>query len=77
MSDILEDVFTDGLQFLECVAILISFNKIVGKEIQKIFNSTKKLRRKQIKGENHLKELQETVYFISKMLHKHQKSSKT
>ena len=58
------DVFTEELSCGDCVKILYNCIKNVEKEIQSILSKTEETRMSQIKGEQHLMDLNKTVNFI-------------
>ena len=59
-----DDVFTDGLSSPDCVKILYNCIKNVEKQIQAIHCKTEETQMSQIKGKQHLMDLNKTVNFI-------------
>ena len=75
-SDILDEVFTESLKSPDCVNILLSCIKNVWRQITQIFENTKELKERQIKGEKHLAELTEAIDFISNKFEEYEKDRK-
>ena len=63
-----DDVFTEGLSSPDCVKILYNCIKNVEKQIQGIHSKTEETQMSQIKGEQHLMDLNKTVNFICENL---------
>ena len=63
-SNNLDDVFTEGLSSPDCAKILYNFIKNVEKQIQGIHSKTEETEMSQIKGEQHLMDLNKTVNVI-------------
>ena len=59
------DVFKEGLDSWSCRSILLDCLKNVEFKVNKIFESTNTLKKNQIKGEQRLTDLIETVNFLS------------
>ena len=58
-----DDVFTEGLSSPDCVKILYNCIKNVEKQIHDIHSKTEETKTSQIKGEQHLMDLDKTVNF--------------
>ena len=63
-SNNLDDVFTEGLSSPDCAKILYNFIKNVEKQTQGIHSKTEETEMSQIKGEQHLMDLNKTVNVI-------------
>ena len=59
-----DDVFTEGLSSLDCVKILYNCIKNAENQIHGIHSKTEETKMSQIKGEQHLMDLNKTVNFI-------------
>lgn len=59
------DVFTELLYSPDCVAVLYNCIGNIEKQIKDIFSKTEETKNSQIKGEQHLMNLNKTVTFIS------------
>ena len=59
-----DDVFTEGLSSPDCVKILYNCIKNVENQIHGIHSKTEETKMSQIKGEQHLMDLNKTVNFI-------------
>ena len=59
-----DDVFTEGLSSPDCVKILYNCIKNIEKRIHGIHSKTEEIKMSQIKGEQHLMDLNKTVNFI-------------
>ena len=59
-----DDVFTEGLSFPDGVKILYNFIKNVENQIHRIHSKTEETKMSQIKGEQHLMDLNKTINFI-------------
>ena len=68
-----DDVFTEGLSSPDCVKILYNCIKNVEKQIQGIHSKTEEIQMSQIKGEQHLMDLNKTVNFICEKFDEHER----
>ena len=60
------DIFVEGFSSPDCVTILVNCIKNVEKQAVEIFSKTEETKNGQIKGEQHLIELNKTATLISK-----------
>ena len=70
------DVFEEGLDFSNCRSILFDCLKNLESKVSEIFANTNTLNKNQIKGENQLTDLTETVNFLSEMFHEFEANRK-
>ena len=72
-SQNVDNIFAEGLSSSDCVAILVNCIKNVEKQIVEILSKTEETKNSQIKAEQHLMELNETVTLISEQLDKYER----
>ena len=65
-SQNVDDIFVEGFSSPDCVTILVNCIKNVEKQAVEIFSKTEETKNGQIKGEQHLIELNKTATLISK-----------
>ena len=65
-SQNVDDIFVEGFSSPDCVTILVNCIKNVEKQAVEIFSKTEETKNSQIKGEQHLIELNKTATLISK-----------
>ena len=65
-SQNVDDIFVEGFFSPDCVTILVNCIKNVEKQAVEIFSKTEETKNGQIKGEQHLIELNKTATLISK-----------
>ena len=65
-SQNVDDIFAEGFSSPDCVTILVNCIKNVEKQAVEIFSKTEETKNSQIKGEQHLIELNKTATLISK-----------
>ena len=65
-SQNVDDIFVEGFSSPDCVTILVNCTKNVEKQAVEIFSKTEETKNGQIKGEQHLIELNKTATLISK-----------
>ena len=75
-SNIPDDVFTESLKSRDFVNISFSCIKNVEKQITQIFENTKEIKERQIKGAKQLAELKKAIGFISNKFDEYEKDRK-
>ena len=75
-STALEDVFTGSLQSPECGETLIKCLQDVEQRMSEMIKLLKAKQESQIKGELHMRKLQESVDFLGAKFHEYQKDKK-
>ena len=65
-SQNVDDIFVEGFSSPDCVTILVNCIKNVEKQAVEIFSKTEETKNGQIKGDQHLIELNKTATLISK-----------
>ena len=65
-SQNVDDIFVEGFSSPDCVTILVNCIKNVEKQAVEIFSKTEEIKNGQIKGDQHLIELNKTATLISK-----------